>query len=58
MAGASKSKVGTGGMVTKLMAAEMVTAKGIDMIIANSSTPYIIQKIKDGDDIGTIFSKQ
>lgn len=58
MAGASKSKVGTGGMVTKLMAAEMVTTKGIDMIIANSSTPYIIQKIKDGEVIGTIFKKQ
>lgn len=58
MAGTSKSKVGTGGMVTKLMAAEMVTSKGIDMIIANSSTPYIIQKIKDGEVIGTIFQKQ
>jgi len=58
MAGSSKSNVGTGGMVTKLMAAEMVTIKGIDMIIANSSTPYIIQKIKDGKVIGTIFKKQ
>lgn len=58
MAGASKSNVGTGGMITKLMAAEMVTTKGIDMIIANSSTPYIIQKIKDGEVVGTIFKKQ
>lgn len=57
MAGTSKSSVGTGGMITKLMAAEMVTLKGIDMIIANSSTPYIIQKIKDGQVVGTIFQK-
>jgi hypothetical protein len=25
------------------------------MIIANSKTPYILQKIQDGDVIGTIF---
>lgn len=58
MAGVSKSRVGTGGMLTKLMAAEMVTEAGIDMIIANSSTPYVIQKIKDGEVIGTIFKKR
>ena len=58
MAGISQSKVGTGGMTTKLMAADMVTSNGIDMIIANASTPYIIQKIKDGELVGTIFKKQ
>ncbi len=57
MAGVSKSKVGTGGMLTKLMAADMVTKEGIDMIIANSNTPYVIQRIKDGEVIGTIFKK-
>ncbi len=57
MAGLSKSKVGTGGMLTKLMAADMVTKEGIDMIIANSNTPYVIQRIKDGEVIGTIFKK-
>lgn len=57
MAGVSKSKVGTGGMLTKLMAAEMVTKEGIDMIIANANSPYIIQRIKDGEVVGTIFKK-
>ncbi len=55
MAGVSKSKTGTGGMLTKLMAAEMANNEGIDMIIANASTPYVIQKIYDGEIIGTIF---
>lgn len=58
MAGVSTSKVGTGGMTTKLIAAEMVNKEGIDMIIANSNTPYVIQKIKDGEVVGTIFRKQ
>ena len=55
MAGVSKSKLGTGGMLTKLMAAEMVTNASIDMIIANSKTPYILQKIQEPEVIGTIF---
>ncbi|MBN2222830.1 MAG: glutamate 5-kinase [Vallitaleaceae bacterium] len=55
MAGLSKSDVGTGGMTTKLMAADMANNKGIDMIIANAATPYIIQKLKDGEVVGTIF---
>ncbi len=55
MAGVSKSKLGTGGMLTKLMAAEMVNNSAIDMIIGNSKTPYVLQKIQDGEVIGTIF---
>jgi len=57
MAGVSRSNVGTGGMITKLLAAEMVNEAGIDMIIANASTPYVIQKIDSGQVIGTIFKK-
>lgn len=55
MAGVSKSKVGTGGMNTKLIAADLATKNHVDMIIANSQTPYIIQKIEEGEVIGTIF---
>jgi glutamate 5-kinase len=58
MAGSSNSNVGTGGMTTKLLAAEIATHAGIDMIIANSSTPYVIQKIQSGDVVGTIFLKK
>ncbi len=55
MAGVSKSSLGTGGMVTKLMAADMVTQASIDMIIANAQTPYVLQKIYDGNIVGTFF---
>jgi len=57
MAGVTKSKVGTGGMTTKLIAADFATKNHVDMIIANSQTPYIIQKIEEGEVIGTIFMK-
>jgi glutamate 5-kinase len=57
MAGLSKSTVGTGGMTTKLIAADFATKNHVDMIIANSQTPYIIQKIDEGEVIGTIFLK-
>lgn len=57
MAGASNSAVGTGGMITKILAAKMATQKGIDMIIANAQTEQVIQKIYDGEVIGTIFKR-
>ncbi|MBE5871597.1 MAG: glutamate 5-kinase [Lachnospiraceae bacterium] len=49
------SKVGTGGMNTKLSAAKIATSAGIDMIIANASDIRIIHRIMDGRDHGTIF---
>lgn len=55
MAGDTNSKVGTGGMTTKLLAASMVTKQGIDMIIANSGTKYIIGQIHSGKSVGTLF---
>ena len=39
LASGSGSNRGTGGMVSKLDAAEMVTSKGIDMVIAHGSKP-------------------
>ncbi|MCR5655774.1 MAG: glutamate 5-kinase [Lachnospiraceae bacterium] len=49
------SKVGTGGMTTKLQAAHIATKAGADMIIANADDMRIIHRIMDGRDIGTIF---
>jgi len=49
------SDVGTGGMNTKLQAAQIATVSGIDMVIANSSDIKSIHKIIDGEDIGTLF---
>ena len=52
------SRVGTGGMETKLTAAEIATAAGTDMIIANGADFHNIHKIVDGDNLGTLFAAQ
>ena len=55
LAGASGSSLGTGGMTTKLRAAQTVAAVGIDMVIANGAEPEILYRIVDGEQIGTRF---
>ncbi|MGI6123088.1 MAG: glutamate 5-kinase [Acetivibrionales bacterium] len=57
-AGAAGTMRGTGGMVTKLDAAQIATQAGANMVIANGSDPIIIQKILNGDDVGTLFVKK
>jgi glutamate 5-kinase len=52
------SELGTGGMATKLRAAQITTEAGIDMIIANSEDPEILYAILDGKSIGTRFIKR
>lgn len=55
LAGGSGSRFGTGGMVTKLKAAErMIKADG-QMILANGEDPTIIFKILAGEAVGTLF---
>lgn len=51
----SKSSVGTGGMATKLSAAKIATAAGVDMVIANGSDFHVIHKIMQGRNHGTLF---
>ena len=50
------SKVGTGGMATKLTAAEIATAAGADMVIANGKDFHMIHKIIGGEEQGTVFA--
>ena len=52
---ATGSKVGTGGMATKLTAAEIATAAGTDMVIANGEDFHVIHKIIEGRNQGTLF---
>ena len=52
------SSVGTGGMNTKMVAAQIATNVGADMIIANSADIRIIHRIMDGRKIGTLFKAQ
>ena len=48
LAGGAGSSLGTGGMATKLHAAELATAGGCDMIIANGNDPEILYDLING----------
>lgn len=49
------SGLGTGGMATKLIAAELATAAGADMLIANGADMSVLHRILDGQPYGTFF---
>lgn len=49
------SNVGTGGMNTKLVAAQIATKSDVDMIIANSEDIGVLHRILAGKPIGTLF---
>lgn len=51
----SGSNVGTGGMATKLTAARIATAAGVDMVIANGADFHTIHRVVEGRDCGTMF---
>ena len=51
----SKSGLGTGGMYTKLLAAQIATNSGCDMVIASAEDMSIIENIANGEEIGTYF---
>lgn len=53
--GTDASEGGRGGMKTKLEAARLVTRFGGKVLIANGKIPYIINKIFEGEDLGTMF---
>ncbi|MBQ7365555.1 MAG: glutamate 5-kinase [Clostridia bacterium] len=55
LGGGGGTALSTGGMATKLRAAEIVTAAGCDMIIANGSDPLCLYDILDGKAVGTRF---
>jgi len=51
----SSTDVGSGGMKTKLSAAQVATSAGTDMIIANGKDFRIIHQIMEGRTKGTLF---
>ena len=55
LAGGAGSRRGTGGMRTKLQAADMATAQGIDVLVMNGKDPKRMYDIMDGKKIGTLF---
>ena len=54
-AGAEGSKFGTGGMRTKITAAQMATKNGTHLIIANGADPRNIVRAARGCEVGTLF---
>ena len=56
LAGGAGSRRGTGGMKTKLRAASLATAQGIDTIITNGKKPSVIYDIIEGRKVGTLFT--
>ena len=55
LAGGTGSSLGSGGMATKLKAAQLATEAGIDMIIANGDDPEALYGLTEGKSIGTRF---
>lgn len=57
-AGGEGTRFGTGGMVTKLNAADIVTNSGIHMVLANGEDPLIMFNILQGVKVGTLFVRK
>ena len=58
LGGGEGSGLGTGGMRTKLNAAQICTENNCDMIIANGENPDVLYDIVDGKSVGTRFIKR
>ena len=57
-AGKAGTLGGTGGMITKLQAAEIVTGSGEMMVLADGKEPDVVNRILSGENIGTLFLPQ
>ena len=57
LAGGTSTNLGTGGMVTKIIAAEIANNAGCDMVLANGENPDILYDIFSGNFRGTLFKK-
>jgi glutamate 5-kinase len=52
----AQGPLGTGGMVTKLQAAQKAMAAGIPMVIADGRRPGVLAAVLGGDAVGTYFA--
>lgn len=55
-AGGEGTQRGTGGMRSKITAASIAAASGIDTVIADGSVIQVIDRILDGEQMGTVFA--
>ncbi len=58
LAGGTSSGLGTGGMVTKLQAAQLATRSGTTTVIAAGKLPNVLIEIAAGKRLGTTFAAQ
>ena len=56
IAGGVTSKVGSGGMITKIRAARVLMVAGIEMIICHGRLENNLIKIISGEPVGTVFT--
>jgi glutamate 5-kinase len=56
--GMSSSHLGSGGMRSKVLAAEMATAAGIPVVICNGTEPGTMERAVTGESVGTRFHPQ
>ena len=55
LAGGAGSRRGTGGMRTKVQAADLATSAGIDTLVVNGKDPAILYDVMDRKHVGTLF---
>ena len=55
LGGKAGSALGTGGMATKIKAAQIAAEVGCDTVIANGADSSILYAIVEGEEIGTRF---
>lgn len=58
LAGGSGTSRGTGGMVTKLHAAQLATAAGIPTVVMNGQEPHDLYRLLEGHRFGTLFTPE
>ncbi|MEY4013367.1 MAG: glutamate 5-kinase [Pseudomonadota bacterium] len=55
MAGGAGSHIGTGGMATKVRAAQRAARSGADTLVASGSEPQVLVRLSQGELLGTRF---
>ncbi|MFT3952231.1 MAG: glutamate 5-kinase [Oscillospiraceae bacterium] len=56
IAGGAGSSLGTGGMATKIKAAEIAAEHGVDMVIMNGAKPQLLYDLFENKPVGTLFA--
>lgn len=55
LAGGAGSTVGTGGMLTKIQAAQLATRSGVETVIASGTEAHVLERLIAGESVGTRF---